>query len=239
MRKKILKHIKPEGILKILIIGIIIVVLFFLLKEWIGNVSFITKISQSAGIFGPIILILLISLGILLSPIPSSILIIAAGYLYGVWIGALYSYLAHLLATISAFVVFRKLNGNEENRTYRKYKKLISENKKLLYLLYAVPIIPISIITLITATSKIKLKRFLEIIILSFIPGVLFFSFFGERIGNRNLLEIGILIIIIVIVGLIIFKIIRNNKKRIMNGYPSRIRLPRPKIKRRYVRLRR
>lgn len=237
MRKRILKHIKSRDIFRVLITGIIIVILFFFLKELLGNMSTITKLSQSAGFLGPLVLILLIGLGILLSPIPSVVLIIAAGYLYGIWMGALYSYIAHLLAAIGAFAVFRKINGNENNKTYRKYKKLISKNKKLLYLLYAVPVIPISITTLITATSKIKWKRFLEIIILSFIPAVLFFSFFGERIGNKNLLEIGILIIIVAIVGFIMFKVIEHDKKRMMNGYPSRIKLPNPKINRKYLKL--
>jgi uncharacterized membrane protein YdjX (TVP38/TMEM64 family) len=199
-------------------------------------VSSITKLSESAGIFGPIVLILLISLGILLSPVPSVIFIITAGYLYGAWEGALYSYLGHLLAAIAAFMVFRKFERKEESRRYIRYRKLIHKNKKILYLLYAVPIIPISVITFITATSRIRWKEFLKIIMVSFAPTVLLFSFFGERIGNRNLLEIGIWIVGIAIIGIIIFEVIRHNKKRMMNGYPSSLKIPRPKRRFKYLR---
>ncbi len=237
LKKNILKNIKPRDLLKILIIGIIILIFYFLVKEFISNVDSITKLSQSAGILGPTVLVILIGLGILLTPIPSVLLIIAAGYLYGMWWGALYSYLGHLLAATSAFLVFRKIKGNEESRKYKKYKKLIEKNKKLLYLFYAIPVIPMSFISLITATSKIKFKHFLEIIIISFIPVVLFFSFFGNRINERNILEILIWLGVILIIGLIIFKIIQKNQERVMNGYPTALKVPKPKIKRKYLRL--
>jgi len=236
LKKNILKNIKPRDLLKVLIIGIIILIFYFLVKEFISNVDSITKLSQSAGILGPIVLILLIGLGILLTPIPSFVLVIAAGYLYGIWWGALYSYLGHLIAAISTFTIFRRINlNNQESLRYKKYKKLVEKNKKFLYLLYAVPILPLSLVTIISASSKIKWKHFLEIILVSFIPTILFFSFFGNRITEKNIFEILIWLGIIFVIGLIIFKIIQRNQERMMNGYPSALKVPKLKRKGKYV----
>ncbi len=212
--------------IKFLIAIISIVGLFLIAKEIINNVDSISKISQSAGIFGPIILILLISLGILFSPIPSVLFIVVAGYLYGTWMGALYSYMGHLFAATCAFAFFKSFEIKNEGKRYIKYKQLVEKNRKILYILYAIPILPISITTILSASSKTEWKKFIEIILISFIPAIIFFSFFGDRISNRNLIAIGILALIIITTGLIITKIIRKNRERIMNGYPSRLKIP-------------
>lgn len=219
-------------------IGIVSVVgIFFLAKELISNVDSITKFAQSSGVFGPIILILLIALGILFSPIPSVLFIITAGYLYGTWTGAIYSYLGHLIAATSVFAFFKSFEIKNEGKRYRKYKELVEKNRKILYIMYAVPILPISLTTIISASSKTGWRKFLEIITISFIPAILFFSFFGNRISSRNLLEIGILTLIIIIVGIVVMKMIKNSKKRTMNGYPSRLKGIIPKRKHKYVKI--
>lgn len=192
----------------------ILFVLFFFAKELISNVDSITKISQSAGVFGPIVLIVLITLGILFTPIPSVVLIITAGYLYGAWMGAIYSYIAHMFAATGTFSLVKTFNIKTKNKRYKKYQNLVEKNRKILYLLYTIPIIPISIISIISASSKIKWRQFLKITLLSFIPAVLLFSFFGERISNKNLLEIGIWTTVILIGLLIILEIMRKRMKK-------------------------
>ena len=201
MKKNILNNV-----VKVLLTGILILMILFILRELLVDADHITSLSQSMGIFGPITLILLMGLGILLTPIPSALLIVSAGYLYGTWMGALYSYIGHLLAAIITFAVCQSLKMNGESRRYESYKKLVQKNKKILYFLYMLPIIPISVITIITSTSKIKWKEFLKIIFISFVPNILIFSFFGERISNRNPLEIGLFLLAILVVVFIVFK---------------------------------
>ncbi len=197
--------------LRIIIIGIAILILFFLTNQFISDAESIETISNSGGIFSPIVLILIISLGILFTPIPSVIYIMTAGYLCGGWKGALCSYLGHLLAATIIFATTNSFKIKTKNKDYDKYKNLIGQNKKILYLLYGVPLLPVSILSIISATSKLKWKEFLKIIFISFIPPVLFFSFFGNRISHQNLLEMGIFISIIAI-G-IIFTVKRIKKK--------------------------
>ncbi len=208
------KHIL-KNIIKISITAIILTILVYIIRDHIGNIGEITKISNSVGIFGPIVFILLMSIGILLTPIPSAVFIITAGYLYGTWIGALYGYIGHLIAAICVFAIFEKFKINYRKGKYKKYRKLIQRNKKILYLLYMFPIIPISVITIISASLKIKWKQFLTMIFISFIPNVLFFSFFGERISNRNPLEVLIFLLGLLIIVLIVFKVMkRENVKK-------------------------
>ena len=201
---------KKFKLVKILVTIIIIIILVFIIKEWITNTNSIIRITQSTGIFGPIILILLISLGILFTPISSILFIITAGYLYGLWQGAIYAYIGEWLAAVGTFVAIKIIKIDIKHKSYEKYKKIINGNKKIIYLLYAIPIIPISVLSIMCSSSKMKLKKFLKIITISFIPPVLFFSFFGDKINNQNLTQIGILSLVTIFIFFLGFKIIKK-----------------------------
>lgn len=202
-------------VFEVIITLAILTVLYFLAKELISNVSSITALSKSAGVFGPIVLIILIGLGIIFTPIPNVVLIIAAGYLYGTWLGALYSYLGHMLAACGTFAIIRIFKMERESQKYKKYRNLIEKNKKILYILYAAPVIPISVLSIISSSSNMKWKEFLKIINVSLIPVILFFSYFGERIIQKNLIEIGIFILIIIVAVSIVLGIINKRNKKL------------------------
>lgn len=194
--------------LRILISSIILVGLFFLVKQLFVNADSMSNLVLSAGIWGPLVLISLMVLGILLSPIPSVVLIIAAGYLYGAWFGALYSYIAHFLATLLVFFLVRTihLTNHYSSSDASKYSRILKKNNYLFYVLYIFPVIPISVITIILGTSKLSYKDFFKISSLSFIIPVLFFSFFGTRLSSSSAVELFIWIILTIIISFFVFR---------------------------------
>lgn len=200
----------------------IIVLLYFLAKELIKNTDSITKLVTSSGAFGPISLIILMVLGILFTPIPYFILIITAGYLYGVWYGAIYSYIAQVLAAVGTYTITRSLDIKINNKRYNRYKERIKRNRRLLYIMYILPVVPISITSIISASSKIKWKQFLEIVLISFIPGAIFFSFFGNTISAKNIIIASVsllvtLMAIIIFIKKFNFRIFLKNGKKTKN----------------------
>ncbi|MGV8168956.1 MAG: TVP38/TMEM64 family protein [Candidatus Nanoarchaeia archaeon] len=212
--KEFLNHkISAGAILKLIITAAIIIVLFLLVKEIISSADSITNAAKAAGKLGPVVLILLISLGILLTPIPSIVLIIAAGYLYGFWLGALYSYLGHILAALGAFSITRLLKTKVEEKKETKYHRLIKDSHHFIYFFYIVPIIPISVTSIVTGTSKIGWLKFIKIVLLSFILPVLFFSFFGDKISAKNLTWVIIGAAIILVGSIIVFRLLHKKTK--------------------------
>lgn len=207
------KKINKSRIIGISVTIIVLITIFLIIHKTIQDPDTVTSMIKSAGTFGPIVLILIMMLGVLFSPIPNVVFIVLAGYLYGAWSGAIYSYIGHVAAALSTFLVIRTFkNKSEENKKENKYEKIIMKNKNLLYVFFGIPLVPISISSTISASSKIQLKEFIKIILLSFIPMIILFSFFGERISHYNLVEIGVWLVIIIILGAIIFtKIIKKN----------------------------
>ena len=209
---------------------VIIVLLYFLAKELIKNTSSIRNLVISSGVFGPITLIVLMVLGILFTPVPYFVLIITAGYLYGIWQGALYSYLAQVLAAIGTFTLTKLLNIKFKSKRYERYKDRVKRNKKILYVMYMLPVIPISVTSIISASSKMKWKPFLKIVFISFIPGALFFSFFGNNISTKNIIIISISLLITIFAVIVFIKKFKfkifskngNNGKEIINQIPHK-----------------
>lgn len=214
--KSIFQKNKFSLFLRIFISLIIIIGLFFFVKQLFVNTSSISNLVLSAGIWGPLVLIALIILGILLSPIPSVLLIIAAGYLYGVWLGALYSYVAHFLASLLVFFLVRTfhLKKHYSSSEASKYSKILKKHKYLFYVLYIFPVIPISVTSIILGTSKESYAEFFKIISLSFIIPVLFFSFFGTRLSSSSTAELVVWILLTLVIGFIVFRVLREHRKK-------------------------
>lgn len=198
------KNNKLNLFLKILASTTTIVLTYFIVKSFVQNTSSINSIVSSANAFGPILLILLMILGIIFTPIPYFLLIITAGYLYGIWPGALYSYLGQVLAAIGVFTFTKFINIKIRNKTYKKYQGKVNRNKKILYLMYILPVIPISVTSIISASSKIKWKSFLKIVLISFVPGTLFFTFFGNTLSTKNIIIVTSFLLI-TLIALIFF----------------------------------
>lgn len=60
------------------------------------------------GILGPIVLIALQALQVVVAPVPAQVLAVVAGYLYGTWLGTLYSMLGIVLGSTAAFWLSRR-----------------------------------------------------------------------------------------------------------------------------------
>jgi uncharacterized membrane protein YdjX (TVP38/TMEM64 family) len=193
----------------------VIVILVFLVKEIISDAESITSIAASVGALGPIVLILLISLGIIFTPIPCYILTVAAGYLYGTVAGGIYSYIAHLIAATGSFAaikIYHKFNGTTSSKKYPKYKKMVKEHKNMLYLLYGIPLLPMSFVSYLAVHAKVTWKEFFKIAIFSFLPPVIIFSYFGNRLSSKNLVEIVVLMAVIGFIAYLAVHYIKQQK---------------------------
>ena len=198
-------------VLGVVISAVVLAVLVFLARDLIMNADSVTSLTRAAGPWGPLVLVLIIGLGILLTPIPNVVFIITASYLYGMWWGALFSYAGHLLAATGTFLIIRRFGARLQRERYRKYRETIMRHKYMLYILYVVPVIPISVTSILASTSRMPLRRFVRIIALSFIPPVLLFSFFGGRLGEKSLLELGAVLLVALIGFVLVLRWLRRS----------------------------
>ncbi len=144
------------------------------------------------GQFGPLapfVLISLITIEVILAPLPGGVFPIVGGVLFGPIFGTLYAWLGNILGSIVAFTLARKfgkkvitffVSSFQEGR----YDNEIKENKRALLFMYMVPMIPVDILSFALGVSTIPFRQFIVAISIAFFIRMAIWNFFGDAIGN-------------------------------------------------------
>ena len=201
----------------LIIIGFLVIIL--VITIWQPNVPGQEEIDltlEKYGSFGPLAIIGVIILEVIIAPIPGGLIPIAAGALYGVWLGSLYTWLGNVIGSAIAFWLARKL-GRPIIKKIVAEKKIIhfdyflQRNRFLVWLVYIIPVFPIDIISFALGFSDMKFRRFFKIIAIGFVSHILLLTFLGERIllatGTERIWYL-LGVMVIVVVGFTVEKII-------------------------------
>ena len=92
----------------ILILIALIILLWNPLMEIFSNPDKIRNYIKSFGIFAPLIFIGIVILQVLFAPIPGQVAGIAGGYIFGVYLGILYSMIGLIIGSFIVFYLARK-----------------------------------------------------------------------------------------------------------------------------------
>jgi uncharacterized membrane protein YdjX (TVP38/TMEM64 family) len=190
IRKNIYKNIR-NIIIVLIILAIIGASIFFFQKTFESPKDAADKI-RNLGALGPLFVIILISLEVVIAPIPGYVIAIASGYAFGVWWGALYSYLGNIIGTAIAFFISRRFGRPLVEKIIRKKQLVVYDSffkekgKPMLWLAYLFPVFPADIISFVTGLSDIKWKDFMIIVSIAYIPNMLFLNYFGATLYDSG-----------------------------------------------------
>lgn len=181
-----------EASKKHIIVGIIIVLvsalLFFLWKKDLFSMFTVEEVSafvSSFGYFAPLIYIIILALAIIISQIPNIPLAIAAGTLFGGFLGGLYSLIGGILGAVACFYIARSLGINFIRRIFgrtlyfcdrcnERYIGLIIFFSRLL------PFFSFDLISYCAGLTNIRMRVFCIATAFGMIPMTFLFSYFGE-----------------------------------------------------------
>ena len=167
---------------------------------------------SSAGILAPAVFILLQFFVLLSAVLPGHAVTVIGGFLFGAWLGALYSYIGMVTASMFVFFVSRRFGKNfveslvdksELRHLHLFYKK---HGAFTFFLLRLIPLIPVDIISLGAGLTSVKAKDYFMVSAVSFVAPVLFYSFvghrFSEQLGGPVMYAFGIVALISIIIFL-------------------------------------
>ena len=190
-----------------------IILLFIFWKQlslFFQNPEEIRKFILQYGALAPIIFIILVGFQTIIAPIPGQLTGIAGGFIFGPWLGTLYSLLGICLGSYIVFILARKfgvplLKVFVNDKTYNKYNKVVQEKGIFfLFLVYLIPGLPDDAISYIAGLTNIKIKNLLIISFIGRFPGTFLLSLFGAEVNTRNYLSI-ILFVSLAIISLILY----------------------------------
>lgn len=148
---------------------------------------------QSAGIFGPIIFMLVQAAQVVIAPIPGQVSGLVGGYLFGPWLGTLYSLVGASVGFLIIFALARKLGRPFVERFFSK--ELVgkfdyitkSKGSWALFLIFLLPAFPDDLICYLAGLTKIPISRLLLVSIAGRLPGYLVLSLTGAGLAYENM----------------------------------------------------
>ncbi len=189
--KKFLKKYKYD-------IGLLLTLVFFFVLsyfiEWnMGGVlssrDSLNSFVESFGIIGPLIIIFIISLEVIVAPIPGFIPALTAGVLFGSLMGSIYIYIGNIIGSLIVFYLSRKYGKYIAEKLFngkrlRKYEKAIERNENWLLVFYFIPVLPLDVLTAAFGLSAIKKKKFLVFIFSGYLVYSVALGFFGDKLAD-------------------------------------------------------
>ncbi|HEY4480309.1 MAG TPA: TVP38/TMEM64 family protein [Candidatus Paceibacterota bacterium] len=184
------QRLKQATFLLFVLLVITSLTFYFIFRENL-SIDDLRLIIQGFGIWAPLIFMLLFSLGTIF--IPSTPFMLAAGILFGLKYGFLYSMIAGLLSAIAVFSISRKL-GKEwaENILQKNYMKKFEEyNKRLekgatydLIILRFLPIMPFNMLNIMMGISRISARDYVLGTIIGLIPSNIITVYAGTIVAK-------------------------------------------------------
>lgn len=213
---------KHHNISYLFIFIIIIIVFLFLKFEYIGKLDLSPdKIKDELlgfGAYAPLILIAIQFILAIISLFPSSLFVIAGGYIFGPFYGALYSLIGMLLGSLVVFLVAKKFGRKfvekfVDKRELHHFDLFFKKKGKLVFIFASyLSIFPRDTISLCAGLTKIRKLEFVIISIIAFTPHSLILAYFGSQL-SQNIFDFKIVLLSVIIIVLLVLYIFRHKIK--------------------------
>ncbi len=207
------KKNQKKGIVAIVIIFLVIMVALFV-GYWI--IKFISNIQQSKefilgfGVYAPLIFIGLQVFQILLAVIPASPTILIGGYIFGSYLGSIYSVIGITLGSLFAFYLAKKLGRPfvqkvVSKKHISKLEKIKEDNLAIsLFVLFLLPMLPNDSFCYIAGLTKLSYKKYLLTVAFGRLPIVIILSFLGFQISKLSSIMTIIAIVLLIFLSIIL-----------------------------------
>jgi len=178
-----------------------IAIAFWILRgtEWamaLGDADELHRKVDGLGRAGPLALIGLMALAIVVSPLPSAPIAMAAGAAYGHYWGTLYVVIGAELGAITAFAIARFTGGETLRRWFgdRLEVGLLGSQNHLTALVFALRLLPFVSFDVVSYAAGLTLLRFWRFALATLAgvtPIAFLLSHFGDAFVGRELDRIG------------------------------------------------
>jgi uncharacterized membrane protein YdjX (TVP38/TMEM64 family) len=146
---------------------------------------------RDLGVFGPLLIIALMCVAIVLNPIPSAPIALAAGAVYGHGLGTAYVVVGAEIGALIAFAIARWAGYDLTRRYFTDagvLRRISSQNTLtlLVFVSRLIPFMSFDLISYAAGLSPIKPWRFALATLLGLIPVSFALAHFGAEIGSGN-----------------------------------------------------
>jgi len=215
-----MKNKKVIFLYLITLVNLAIVSFYFreYLVEIFSNPEQVRNFVSGYGALGPIVIILLQALQAVIFFLPGPVFTIASGYLFGTFLGSIYSIIGVMLGSYLLFMIGRFLGTPIVHKFVKKedlveFEVFFKERGELALLISRLSpmFIPHDIISLVVSQAPIKTRRFLTITLLGMIPQTFLYAILGQKIASGTSFVL-VAILSVAIIAILIYHLKRPIK---------------------------
>ena len=179
----------------------------FLVRLYVDK-RFLKHTLRDWGVLAPVVFVGLQALQVIIAPIPGELTGILGGYLFGEWVGLLYSTIGLTVGSLTAFAVGRWLGARYVQKLvsaeiWRKMGFIVeAEGAILCFIIFLMPGLPKDVTCYLFGLSPMPFWLFAVVSTLGRFPGTWVLSAQGARTASGDYLQVILLTAIVVAVGL-------------------------------------
>jgi len=179
----------------------------FLVQLYVDK-HFLKQTLREWGILAPVIFVGLQALQVIIAPIPGEVTGILGGYLFGQWLGLIYSTIGLTVGSVAAFGVGRWLGAHYvrtlvSQETWDKMGFIVeAEGAILCFIIYLIPGLPKDMVCYLFGISPMPLWVFTLVSTLGRIPGTWVLSAQGAHTAAGDYLQVILLTATVVALAL-------------------------------------
>jgi uncharacterized membrane protein YdjX (TVP38/TMEM64 family) len=181
----------------------------------IGDRDAIVELLQGYGLWGPLVLSIILGLQVFLAVIPGHAFMVAGGYVYGLLVGAAITQVSTVIASQLAFLLARSYGRPLVDRmapanVIDHWNALAQKQGGLFFFFsFILPIFPNDLMCFIAGLSAISPRKFFLANLLGRLPCAIFVTLIGSH-GFELPLYFWVLIILVIVVMCLIWKKVSN-----------------------------
>ena len=178
--------------------GVLVILLLAAIYWWMLATGTLTTITNQGalfdrivrlGVWGPLIIIFMMILAILISPIPSAPIALAAGAAYGHWWGTLYVLIGAEAGALAAFGVARLVGHDTVHRWFgdRLSAGLLGSQSALMLIVFvsrALPFMSFDLVSYAAGLTVLSMWRFAIATIAGIAPISFLLAHFGSEMAT-------------------------------------------------------
>ena len=203
--------LKKETKSLIITLAILVLLTVIFWKPLVGVVSEPIKTRAFVSQFGflaPTVFIILSFLQVVFAPLPGQLTGVAGGFVFGIWLGTLYSLIGITLGSLIVLILSRKfgrpfVEKHVDKRTLEKFDKIINKGGiPVIFMIFLLPFFQDDLILYIIGLTKIRLRTIMIITTMGRIPMIVVLSSIGAGISYSSpiiYLGVGAIILISII----------------------------------------
>ena len=223
-----------------LVLGIISAILLaltavgiWLMREYLSDPELVREKIGEHYVLGAVSLVLICAVQVIVALIPSEVVEIAAGYVFGSWGGSLLCLAGIVLGSSITILLVRRFGAKFVYVFYPKEKidslPLLNEPSKrnlLTFVLFAIPGTPKDLFTYAIGLTDMSVPLYIALTTAARFPSVILSTISGNAVGDTKYAKAIILFVVTLVlsgIGLLIYKVIhkKHNQKKQMQDQAS------------------